>query len=84
MAKIIDEVGNLKIKRRERFQSGSPNGMRPGWTEYQMWEGRKIISRHDTYEQARNAAHAYHKAMWDEISATVYRIAERAAHRLAA
>ena len=66
MSKTVDEVGHIKIKRRERFQSGSANGLRPGWSEFQVWEGRKIISRHDTYAGAYASARALLNSFWDE------------------
>lgn len=41
-----------KIKEKERFLSSPKEGMSQSWIEYQVWEGRRIVSRQDTYEQA--------------------------------
>lgn len=42
----------LKIRIQNRRQASPPAGMRAEWTEYQVMEGRKILSRHDFQEQA--------------------------------
>lgn len=44
---------NLRIRRRERINASPKEGLRQAWTEYQVLDGRRIVSRHDTEEQAR-------------------------------
>ena len=78
MTKTIDEVGSFKIKRRKRVQSSRPYGLRAGWTEYQVWDGRKIVSRHDTFGQAREAASTLLNEFWDEQARQLKAIEEAA------
>jgi len=45
----------LKIRVRDRVQASPPPGMRQGWTEYQVVDGRKVVGKFDTREQAKRA-----------------------------
>jgi hypothetical protein len=44
---------DLKIRLRERVLASPRDGERQSWTEYQVVQGRRVISRHDTEDQAR-------------------------------
>lgn len=59
-------VGCFTIRRRERYSTRHREGLRPSWTEYQVWRGRKIISRHDFLLAAERDAQARLDAFWDE------------------
>ena len=48
----------LKIRERERVQASPPPGHRQSWTEWQVVQGRKVISRHDFKEQAERFVRA--------------------------
>lgn len=43
----------LTIRYRERVQASPKEGLRQSWTEYQVVEGRRVLSRHDSEEQAK-------------------------------
>jgi hypothetical protein len=43
----------FRIRRREMRKASPKEGMRNKWTEYQVLDGRRVVSRHDTEEQAR-------------------------------
>lgn len=59
--------------------------MRPGWEEYQVWSGRNIVSRHDTFGQARKAAEQRLNSIYDEAALQLAEIARaRAREALAA
>jgi hypothetical protein len=58
----MDTLSNCKIKLVQRNKQGAAYGLRTGWAEYQIWSGRKIISRHETYREARLAADALEDA----------------------
>jgi hypothetical protein len=45
----------VNIKQVERIQSSPKQGLRQGWTEYQVKIGRRVLSRHDTQRQADKA-----------------------------
>lgn len=62
----VTRWGYLTIRKRERFQSGCRDGLRPGWTEYQVWEGRKILSRHEHLLAAERDAQSRIDGFWDE------------------
>jgi hypothetical protein len=45
-------MSNYKIRVKERINSSPREGERQSWTEYQVMEGRTIVYRGDTQEQA--------------------------------
>lgn len=47
-----------RIRERKRMQASRPYGISGTWIEFQIIDGRKIVSRHDTYNQALNAVAA--------------------------
>jgi hypothetical protein len=51
------------IKERTRIQASPPTGFDASWTEFQVWSGKKIISRHDTRGQAEGAIKTLAKAI---------------------
>jgi hypothetical protein len=44
-----------KIRERRRVCASPKDGMSSEWTEYQVVDGHRIVSRHDIKEQALNA-----------------------------
>ena len=42
----------FRIRKRERIQSSRPEGLDASWTEYQVLNGRRIVARLETREQA--------------------------------
>jgi len=44
-----------KIRERRRVCASPKDGMCGEWTEYQVVDGQRIVSRHDIKEQALNA-----------------------------
>ncbi len=45
----------VRIRARDRVQQGAPAGMDCGWREYQILSGRRIVSRHGTFDEAKRA-----------------------------
>lgn len=42
----------LTIRSRERRQASLREGLRQAWTEWQVVDGRRVVSRHDFEHQA--------------------------------
>lgn len=55
--KELKDAGIL-IRERTRTTASPKPGMRSQWTEYQVVNGRKIVSRHDMFKHALRAAQA--------------------------
>jgi hypothetical protein len=62
--------GFCTVRCRQRHKQGAPQGMRPGWEEWQVWHGRKIISRHELWKDAVKSAEVYSMNIWEEIYST--------------
>ena len=45
--------GRVNIRLRERRLASPPEGMRQSWAEWQVCQGRRVLSRHDTEQCAR-------------------------------
>jgi len=45
-------TAELKIRERHRINASPKEGLRQAWTEYQVVQGRRVLSRHDLREQA--------------------------------
>lgn len=50
--------GYAKIRERHRYGGYAKQGLRHEWIEFQLVAGGKIISRHETLEQAERALRA--------------------------
>jgi len=48
----INPLGPFVIRERHRIKSSPKPGMRQAWTEYQVVQGRTIVSRHDLRKHA--------------------------------
>jgi hypothetical protein len=46
-------MATLKIRLRERRNASPKDGCRQAWDEWQVVDGRKILSRHDLESQAK-------------------------------
>lgn len=46
-----------RIIEKQRRCASPREGMRQSWTEWQVVDGRRVLSRHDTEKQAREALH---------------------------
>ena len=64
----VTRWGFLTIRKRHRVQTSPRVGLRSSWTEYQVWQGRTILSRHDYLLAAEQAAQARIDSFWDEQS----------------
>jgi len=51
----INPLGPFVIRERERIRASPKAGLRQQWTEFQVVQGRTVVSRHDTYRQAEKA-----------------------------
>ncbi len=57
---VLDElalcisVGHFKVRERILYHNSTKarNGLAGQWTEYQVWEGRRIVARHDILHHA--------------------------------
>ncbi|MDU4254529.1 hypothetical protein [Pseudomonas sp.] len=47
---------------RTRRQASPPRGMKSAWEEWQVVDGKRVVSRHDTERQAREWADKNPKA----------------------
>lgn len=56
MAYTVNTIGAYKIVCQDRRLASPPQGQKQAWTEYQVKEGRKVISRWDTQDQAEKDA----------------------------
>ncbi len=54
--------GKIKVVEVERSTSSPREGQRAAWTEYQVRQGRRVLSRHDLRTQALAAAQAVLRA----------------------
>lgn len=45
----------LQVRRRERVESSPKAGLDQAWTEWQVVDGRRVISRHGTEAEAIKA-----------------------------
>lgn len=52
MTNAKSQFGTLRIVKRDRLQATPPPGLRQSWTEWQILEGRRVISRHGTMAEA--------------------------------
>ena len=51
---IVDPIyGALKIRYRQRRLSSPPEGMKQYWDEWQVVQRQRVLSRHDTLEDAK-------------------------------
>lgn len=55
--KRLKQVG-ITIRQR-LMATAKPSGLDQPWIEFHVLDGRKIVSRHDSYEAALKAAIAY-------------------------
>lgn len=53
----ISKHGPFQVVLQDRNKQGSPAGMRTGWAEYQVREGKRVISRHERLKDAQQVAH---------------------------
>lgn len=55
-------AGGYTIRMRTRRQASPPRGMKSAWEEWQVVDGKRVVSRHDTERQAREWADKNPKA----------------------
>jgi hypothetical protein len=67
--KLRDQYGQFKVWETSRVKTGGHTNLRTGWIEYQVRDGRKVISRHERLLDAEREACRRHEANWDEIAA---------------
>lgn len=46
----------LRVVEKQRRRASPRDGHKQAWTEWQVIDGRKVLSRHDTHRQAMDAA----------------------------
>lgn len=62
-------IGHLRVRERTLYHNRSKprNGLKASWTEYQVWNGRRIVARHDLLHHAIKDAEQRLDKHWDEI-----------------
>lgn len=50
--RALEQEPKLTIRKRDRIKSSPRTGLSKSWTEYQVCEGRTILSRHCTESEA--------------------------------
>lgn len=65
--KTLDQHGHFKVVEVERIKTGCAKGLRVGWTEYQVREGRRVLARYETLISAIRDAQKRNNDLWDDI-----------------
>jgi hypothetical protein len=65
--KLLDQSGRFKVFEQHRLRANKPLAIHADWIEYQVREGRRIVSRHERLFDAINDAKARNQALWDAI-----------------
>jgi hypothetical protein len=72
--KIIYQIGHFKVVEQHRILASPKPGMRQSWTEYQVRDGRRMLSRHDLERRAIDDAEKRANAHWRAIEAEAKRL----------
>jgi len=68
--KAILRYGSYKVVEQELHHNRTKkrNGLRGSWIEYQVREGRRVLSRHELLHLAEADAKARSEADWDALA----------------
>lgn len=64
---VLAQYGGFKVIEKERVKTGSANGLRIGWREYQVRQGRRVVARHELFGKAMADAKERNQKLWAEI-----------------
>jgi hypothetical protein len=65
--KLLEQYGRFKVIEQWHIAPCRKTGLKAEWHEYQVREGRRVLSRHGVLINAMRDAEARNNALWNEI-----------------